>query len=326
VRNEAHLTRQRRIPKARRTLRNVLHAVAVCAVITASAAAAAVPVQADAPSTTVAPQVMVSTGLAARNPFEAWFVLDKASDPAVPGYAVPAGATVRFTFPQAFTPRPGGSLESVMLTGWAQGSIPVQFTVALDARDPRTVVIHFDQPIVPNPPGSPGLKGIHLRTNEINPAQPGDYPIAVQFIEAGPLSGTTTAIAHITARPVPNIAPYNQLHPGKDEDWQHVAAGTEAMLPVDFLVTLPDTSRSEVTLRAAPDGMLTVLNDGRPIGSISTRGVPVTLTPQAFGPGFSRLGIIEVHVRAGTTRGNAQVVASLDGGTRCVINLAVEGP
>lgn len=54
--------------------------------------------RAEAPNTTVAYQPMVSTGLAARHPFEARFVLDKSSDPAVPGYAIPAGTSIRFTF------------------------------------------------------------------------------------------------------------------------------------------------------------------------------------------------------------------------------------
>ncbi len=309
-----------RLPRAR------FPAAAVWTVIGAAAMLTTAPALADAPAATVAYQVMVSTGLAARSPFEAWFVLDKSSDPAVPGYAIPAGATIRFTFPTAFTPRPGGSLTVVMLTGWSQGSIPVKFTFALDPNDARTVVVHFDEPIVPNPPESPGLKAIHLRTNEINPAQPGEYPITIQFSDAGPLSGTTTAIAHITARPVPNVAAFNQLHQTKDEDWQHVKAGAEATLPIDFLVTLPDAPRSVISLMPASGGGLTILSDGRPIGSITTTGVPVTLTPQAFGPGFSRLGIIEVHAKAGDTPGNAQIVAALQGGTQYVIHLVVEGP
>lgn len=46
--------------------------------------------RADAPAVTVEHQPMVSTGLAASQPFEAWFVFDKSSDPRVPGYAIPA--------------------------------------------------------------------------------------------------------------------------------------------------------------------------------------------------------------------------------------------
>jgi hypothetical protein len=294
------------------------------AAIASAAMIAAKPARAEAPPTTVAYQPMVSTGMAARQPFEAWFVFDKSSDPVVPGYAVPAGATIRFTFPKAFTPKPGGFLGVVMLTGWSQGSIPAKFSTVLDDKNPRTVVVRFNEGIAAGPAERPGLKAIHLRTNEINPAKVGDYPITIQFIDAGPLSGTTKPTAHITAHPIPNVAAYNQLHQSKDEDWQRVKPGEDAPLPIDFLVTLPDASRSVISLKAGDAG-LSILKDGKPIGSITAQGVPVALTPQAFGPGYSRLGIIEVHAKAGSTPGVAQIVASLDGGTRYTIHLVVEG-
>ena len=286
---------------------------------------AAIPTWAEAPAITVAYQPMVCNGLAARHPFEAWFDFDKSLDPNVPGYAIPAGATIRFTFPKAFTPKPGGSLGVVMLAGWSQGSIPVKFTTALDDKDPRTVVVRFTEEISAGPAERPGLKAIHLRTNQINPTKAGDYPISIQFVAAAPLSGTTKATAHITAHPVPNVAAYNQLHQSKNEDWQRVKPGEGAPLPIDFLVTLPDASRSEVSLKGGDAG-LSILRDGKPIGSITTEGVSVALTPQAFGPGFSRLGIIEVHAKAGSTPGIAQIVASLDGGTQYTIHLVVEKP
>jgi hypothetical protein len=47
---------------------------------------------------------MVSTGLAASQPFEAWFAFDKSSDPRILGYAVPAGTTIRLVLPRPFTP------------------------------------------------------------------------------------------------------------------------------------------------------------------------------------------------------------------------------
>jgi len=281
----------------------------------------AMPALAAAPATTVNHQVMVSNGLAARSPFEAWFVFDKSSDPAVPGYAVPAGATIRFTFPRAFTPKPG-FLGVVMLTGWSQGSIPVKFSFAPDDKDPRSVVVHFDEGIEAGPPERPGLKAIHLRTSLLNP-KAGDYPVKIEFVDAGALSGTTQAIAHIGARPVPNVAAYNQLHQGKDEDWQRVKAGEEATLPIDFLVTLPQASRSVISLKAA-EGAIGILMDGKQIGTITTQGVPVTLRPQGFGPGFSRLGIVEVHAKAGMTPGTARIVAALDGGTQYELHLVVE--
>ena len=302
---------------------NKLTVFAVAAVALLLGDSALTPAQAGAPSTTVAYQVMVSTGLAARNPFEAWFVLDKSSDPTVPGYAIPAGATLRFTFPKQFTPKPG-ILSTVMLTGWSQGSVPAKFTLALDEKNPRTVVVHFSEGISAGPADHPGLKAIHLRTSEINPAKAGDYPITIQFLDAGPLSGTTKAIAHITANPVPNVAAYNQLHQSKDEDWQHLKPEAAAALPIDFLVTLPDAPRSAVSLQPAPDGSLKILSDGKPIGTIRTQGVPLTLMPEAFGPGFSRLGIIRVHAKAGSQPGTAKIIAALNGGTQCEINLIVD--
>jgi hypothetical protein len=301
--------------------RYMLYATAVAS----AAIFATAPARATAPRTSVAYQPMVGTGVAARNPFEAWFVFNKSFDPTVPGYAIPAGATVRFTFPKAFTPRAGYPLEALMIK-WEQGSVPAMFTTVPDSTDPRTIVIHFDGAISPEAQGSPGLKAIHLRANEINPAKAGDYPITIRFIDAGPLSGTTKAIAHITPKPVPNVAAYNQLHQGKDEDWQHVKAGADSALPIDFLVTIPDAPRSVISLKAAAGVGLSILRDGNPIGSITTKGVPMTLTPEPFGPGFSRLGIVEVHARAGATPGSAEIVAALEGGTQYVIHLSVDGP
>lgn len=285
--------------------------------------AASTSAYAGPPAISVEHQVMTCEGLAAGYPFEAWLVFDKSSDPRVPGYSIPAGATLRLTFPQQFTPKPG-VLGAVMLTGWAQGAIPAKFTAALDANDPQTIVVHFSDGIAAGPPEAPGLKAIHLRTSETNPAAPGDYPVVVQFIDAGALTGSTNAIAHIKAKPLPSISAYNQLHQGKDEDWQRVKAGGEAALPIDFLVTLPNDTRSSLSLKPIDGGSLSILSDGKPIGSIKTTGVPISLTPQMFGPGYARLGIVEVHAKAGSTPGNAQIKAAMDGGDDYTISLIVE--
>jgi len=274
------------------------------------------------PPTTVGYQPMVSTGLAAHQPFEAWFVFNKSFDPTVAGYEIPAGAIIRFTFPEQFTPQTGLPLESVMIR-WSQGAVPAKFTVVQNGKNPRVIDVHFDEAVSAGEPGNPGIKAIHLRTPEINP-KAGDYPISVEFIDAGPLSGMTRAIASITPNPVPNIAAYNQLHAGRDEDWQRVKQGEETAILINFLVTLPDGPRSSLSIKPSGDGGLTILSDGKPIGSISIIGVPITLTPHPFGPGYARLGIIEVHAKAGSTSGMAQIVAKLDGGTQSVINLVVE--
>ncbi len=178
--------------------------------------------QAHAVSATVAYQPMTSSGLAAGQPFEAWIMLDKPIDPAQPGHAVPAGATMRFKFGKAFTPVAHIEPEVVFLYGWPQKAVPVKFEVAVDPGDARTIVVTLKEGIPAAPPDRPGLKAIHLKTGESNPAKAGDYPIEIQFSNAGELSGNTTVMAAITRAPVPVIAAYNQLHEGRNEDWQHV--------------------------------------------------------------------------------------------------------
>jgi hypothetical protein len=278
---------------------------------------------AGAPGATVQYQPMVSTGLAANQPFEAWFVLDKSSDPRMPGYAIPAGATIRFVFPKEFTPKPGLFQGAVMLPGWVQGPIAANFTTTQAPTNPRAIIIKFNAPITADPPGHPGLKDIHIRARVVNPA-PGNYPISITFSDAGALNGTTTAIARITPSPVPNIAAYNELNEGKGSNWQHVQPSQEAPVPIDFLVTLPNVPRSVISLSAQPDGSLKILSDGKPIGSIKASGAPVTMRPVSFGPGKSRLGIIRINVKAGNEPGMAEITAALDAGTEYKINLAVD--
>lgn len=280
--------------------------------------------QAAAPATTVIYQPMVSTGLAAHEPFEAWFAFDKSSDPIVPGYAVPAGATIHFVFPHQFTPKKGLFLGTVMLQGWTQAPIHVKFAASGDPNNPRALTIKLEKPIGVAPPDAPGLKDIHLRVPVLNPAKAGDYPIRITFTNAGALSGTTTAVAHITPKPVPNVAADNDLTGGKDSNWQHVKAGQEAALPIDFLVTLPGVPRSVIALKPLADGNLSILSDRKPIGSVKAQGVPVTMLPVTFGPGKARLGIIRLHVKAGDKPGNAEIIASLNHGTHYKINLVVD--
>ncbi|MCX7165008.1 MAG: hypothetical protein NTV11_01890 [Rhodocyclales bacterium] len=279
-------------------------------------------VPAAPPPTTVEYQPMVSTGLAAKMPFEAWFVFDKSLDSKVTGYEIPAGAKIRFTFPGEFTPETDLPLIAVMIR-WTQGAIPVKFATTKDSNNPRVIEIKFAEAISASGTGAPGMKAIHLRTPEINP-QAGDYPVLIEFIDAGPLTGETRATAKITPAPVPNIAPYNQLHANQNEDWQRVKPGAEAPLPINFLVTMPEQARNSISLKVSGDDGLIILSDGKRIGSISTTGAKISVTPRMFGPGYARLGIIELQAKAGTTPGIAQIVAKLDGGTQSVINLVIE--
>ncbi len=88
---------------------------------------------------TVTPQPMVATRPAAGHEFEGWFVLDKPPDPAVAGYAVPAGAAIRIIFPDTFTPIAGAHPEAVLLYGWLQKAIGVPLTVIRDSARPGSI-------------------------------------------------------------------------------------------------------------------------------------------------------------------------------------------
>jgi len=281
-------------------------------------------VMASPPRATIEYQPMTSQGLAAGYPFEVWVVFDKSPNPAEPGYALPAGATFRFMFPTAFTPQPGTHPESVLLYDWPQKAAPVPFTVGLDPQDPRAIVLRLTEAFPVGPPERPGLKAIHLRMGPLNPTKGGDYPIAIQISDAGELSGITQAIAHITAKPVPVVAAYNQLHGSRNEDWQHVKMDQTAPLPIDLLITLPDKARSSMELRPANGGNLEILSDGVAIGTITRRGVPITFKPESFGPGFARLGIVRFYVTGGSVPGLAEIDAQLQGGPRYTLHAVVE--
>ncbi len=284
-----------------------------------AATAAAAP-----PGARIEYQPMTSDGLAAGYPFEAWVVFDVSSDPAVPGLALPAGATFHFTFPKAFIPQPGRLPEAVLLYGWPQKAAPIRFIAGLDPQNANSIVLKLTEAFPAGPPERPGLKAIHLRWGPDNPLQAGDYPVAIKLSNAGELSGTTEAVAHITPKSVPNVAAFNQLHEGRNEDWQHVKTGQTAPLPIDLLITLPDKARSFIALRPAAGGNLEILSDGVLIGTVSQRGVPVTLKQEPFGPGFARLGIVRFYIIAGSQPGAAAIDAQLQGGTRCTLQVIVE--
>ncbi len=282
------------------------------------------PAMAALPNATIEYQPMSSDGLAAGLPFESWVVFDLSSNPAVKGLALPSGATFRFTFPTDFSPQSDQPPKAVLLYNWPQKPIQVPFTVGLDPNDPRRIVLRLDAPIPAEPPERPGLKSIHLQWGPLNPKASGNYPIKVELSDAGEFSGSVEAVAHINPRPVPNIAAYNQLHHGQNENWQHVKVGQTIPLPIDLLITLPDANRCFMSLRPNEGGDLDILSDGKPIGTITKKGVPLSLKPEPFGPGYARLGIVRYHVTAGTKPGNAEIVATLLNGNSYAITVVVE--
>jgi len=48
-----------------------------------------------------------------------------------------------------------------------------------------------------------------LRSGPLNPSEPGEYPITIEYSDAGELSGVIQAIARITPRPAAGVAAWN---------------------------------------------------------------------------------------------------------------------
>jgi hypothetical protein len=248
---------------------------------------------------------MIAAGLAAGHAFEAWLQLDKSNEAWAPGYQLPAGTTIRLTFPRPFSPKHDLPARIFLLHGWPQSPITAKFEAAVDAQDSRAINLRLNGPIAADPPGHPGLKAIHLRAPVVNSAKPGDYPIAVSFEGGGALSGATQAVAHIAHKPSPNIAAYSQPHARGNENWQRVKVGQEAPLPLDWLVTLPNEARASLALPPAREGRLTITADGMPIGTIGSRGASSSVV-------------------AGEEPGKAEIEAKLDSGPRYVIHILIE--
>ena len=161
------------------------------------------------PPATIVYQPMAGDGFAAGYPFEAWIYFDRSPDPGVPGYAFPEGTIFRFKFPQAFMPRADRPPQAVLLGGNPDAPILTPFTVSMDPGDPRVIVLTLTAPLLSGSPGNPGLKAIHLGWGPLNPSAAGEYPITIEYVSAGDLSGSTVAIARITPKPLAGVAAWN---------------------------------------------------------------------------------------------------------------------
>ena len=153
------------------------------------------------PAAIIVYEPMAGDGFAAGSPFDAWVYFDRPPDPAIPGYALPEGATFRFRFPEAFVPQPDRSPRAEFLSDRPSGPIHASFAIYVDPGDPRTVVLTLTAPLPSGSPGSPGLKAIRLSPGSLNPTEPGEYRITMECSDMGELSGSTQIIARITPKP-----------------------------------------------------------------------------------------------------------------------------
>jgi hypothetical protein len=155
---------------------------------------------------------IVADGTVAGAATDVVITLDRDLDPAIDGYRLEAGGTLRVRLPEAFrnTGKPAladafsrddcvpGRLDcttAVLLRGWQQSPIPprlppkpvgkgkVIYTLGLE--EERTVVFTARVPICPGAPlprsVNPGIKQVHLLLKGFRNPGPGRYPVAVEI-------------------------------------------------------------------------------------------------------------------------------------------------
>jgi hypothetical protein len=259
-----------------------------------------------------------ATGLAAGRTFEGWVRFAASADPRVRGIAMHAGDRIRITFPKAFTPVDGDP-TAYLLYGWPQGDADADFTVGRAPGDARTIVISVRSTIAALSPQMPGVKAIHLIAPLRNP-EAGTYHLHVMVTLRGRTHSAEEAV-RIEAAPRAQLAPFNAMHDGRNEDWQTVHIASRASTDADFLYTDERGDHpANLTLQTVGERptRASVMLDGARIGEIiASRGL--VLVPQAAPRG----GVVRVGVLASRTPGSATVTARLSNGNLTVLHLNV---
>lgn len=180
--------------------------------------------------------------------------LDVSPDPNVPGFALPAGKSIRVTLPSAFVNTQELPLASVgsqedcvpgnfqcttaaLLQGWPQRPIPFgQYALSYDGAN--TIVITANEDILPQTPNAPGVKQIHLLWLAATNPEEGLYPVHVEIegtSEGEWLSGY--GLLEILPSTRPTVAVTSVFNPGNPNTvYQHARAGTPVPLPYDLLL------------------------------------------------------------------------------------------
>jgi len=190
--------------------------------------------------------------------------LDTSLDPAFLGRALPAGCSVRVTFPKEFkstglpvqdlfTPgcAPGAfqCITGIFLQGWPQHPILPHFPFppigpateyALTSDGTNTLVFTALEDLVvpnPNPAPGPGLKQIHL-IGFVNPKRPGYYPVHVEFAAGmGCTAESGVANVHIVRKIRPSVEVTSVFNEGAPNTiYQEAEASMPAPLAWDFLL------------------------------------------------------------------------------------------
>ncbi len=302
------------------------------------------PAHAQAPGlvSSIAQAPVGPDGLVAGSPTDFVIDLDVSLDPAVSGYTLLAGRSIRVTLPDAFV-SDGRPLQQfpcpvvttcntvALLQGWPQQPIPFP-QYALSYEGTNAVVITANQDLVPLGTQNPGLKQIHLILFGFTNPGPGRYQISVEA-EVGPggapLTGMATAWISPDIRPSINVLTLTPDNPPprRNTIYQETVAGAATPLPFSFLLWDRDGEPMlGVSLVQIDDRHGRLLQEGRTIGQVFIQGPvggagtrifseapssPTTAPVTGFGA-----GLLRVHFRTGSAPGEYTVRFELAGGNQ----------
>ena len=207
------------------------------AVAAALAACATAPVPV-ARAMMTAPAPITFDGNVAGQATDYVFVLVADANPAVPGFAMRAGETLRLAMPSAFKRNVLVAISAdtdvnlVLTKGWPQGAVKLagQYRVGYDEKA-NAMIVTASQDVAADGANAPGIKVIHLRGRSFVNPMPGDYPASVTHVAADgkPLATWQGQLKVLDDAPTARLAPTNfHLAPSANGDYQKVAAGQVA--------------------------------------------------------------------------------------------------
>ena len=219
--------------------------VALSIIAAAISACATTPAPTSSPLIT-APAPITFDGNVAGQATDYVFVLVPDANPAIPGFAMRAGDSLRLAMPQAFKRNAQVAINAetdlnlVLTKGWAQGAVRLagQYRVGYSEAS-NSIMVRAAQDIGLDGANAPGIKVIHLRGRTFVNPMPGDYPVTVSHLlgNGDTMATWTGQLKVLEAAPSARLAPTNfHLPPGTNADYQKVKAGQVAPYPLALLL------------------------------------------------------------------------------------------
>lgn len=286
-------------------------------------------------------------------PFDYVITLDRSLNPNVPGRSLAAGDTIKIHFPDAWdlgdlggfplagiSPSPDcvpGNLvcsTAVLPQGWPQNPIgPPNYTLSADG---NSFVFTANNDVMPNGPGSPGIKQMHLILNGLTNPKPGQYRIRVEA-QTGPGGSVETGsvLVHVLPKDSPSInvtSVFNPPPPFPNTIYQK--ADTDAMAPLawSFLLWRKNgVPLDDVSLNWTDVDEAELRQDGRAVGHlyidaplgaggqevyvVAATGLPAAPTIGSTpGIGPQPVGLLQLQFMTGSEPGDYVTTLMLNGG------------